>query len=955
MFKQSRVCSAIALLATGMLPFAMPAHAQSTDAKVEKMETIVVTGSRIVRPNLEGTTPVMAVTTETMANLGLTNFADMATQLPQFTPAFGASRTQSTFSGVSSSGLQQTNLRNLGSQSTVVLINGRRVPGGTSTSTGVDFNQIPFANIDRIETITGGASAIYGADAMAGVVNIITKKNFEGVEVGVQYGQTERGDNKSTQAHVLLGSKFGDKGRALLTMEFHKDGHVSCSNRELCDDDVFWPAPDDFRKGPTARSGVPLAGRFFPGDGKSYTQRNGSFTDASGKLIPFATAVDGYNRNAQRDLAIPTKRVVMAGDLEYKIAPNVTAFGEFNYASTSVDSNFEGNPFQSSANRIGGVTEASIPLNNPFIPAALKSAMVAAKATEMTWWQRFSSETVGGNRGASSDRDLARAVVGVKGELDSLAGFGSDWRWEANHTFGTTKVNLGTEGSVGLQQLYDGLRVEETAPGSGKYQCVSPIARAKGCVPVNPFAKYTPEMSKYLTVGTTSVGKQSLNDSIISLAGSAFKLPAGDVRTVIGAEVRSLYGGLDHDTQINQGTVTGNQIGDVDYIKIKTREIFGEIQVPLLADKPFINQLNAEGAYRHSTSGSKSYNTWILGGEWEPTDGLRFRAKQARSVRTPVPGELSGVGQTFGVVNDPCTASRRNANPTRASNCAADGVPADYNPGQIIEQSVEGLSGGNANLNPEIGTTMTFGLVFQPKYLKGFSLAIDRFTIKVEDQIATVDRGTAVNLCYDTPNRFLCDSKTRGSHPLLPGANYVLKSVNEQLQNVASLNVSGVDIDVHYNFKTANFGDFDLSAIATVYDKASFVPLAGEDPVDLLGQAGGTTSLQGYVKFTGATNVGWKYGPFKANWNMRYIGRTDMGVGSADAGFPKVGAHAYHNLRFGYSLNKQTELYAGVTNLLDKKPPVFASGYSGTQALDTIPGYYDVFGRSFFVGGTMKF
>ncbi len=948
MLKRTRVSAGLTLaIAGGMFAAASPSLAQ---------QQVEVTGSRIARPNLEGSTPVMSVNKETLGNLGLTNFADLATQLPQFTPSFGSSRTQSTFSGVETSGLQRTNLRNLGSQSTLTLINGRRVPGGTSTSGGVDFNSIPFANIERIETITGGSSAIYGADAMAGVVNIITKKNFQGVEVGVQYGETSAGDNKSTQAHIMMGGRLGDAGRALLTMEFHKDGHVSCADREFCNDDIFWPAPDDFRKGPRARSGVPLAGRFFPGDGKSYTQRNGSFTDANGALIPFATAIDGYNRNAQRDLAIPTKRVVMAGDVEYTLGKNVTAFGEFNFASTSINSKFEGNPFQSHTNKIGGVTEATIPLNNPFIPAALRAAMVANRATEMTWWQRFSADTVGGNRGATSDRDMVRTVFGVKGEFESLMGLGTDWQWEATHTYGRTTVNLGTDGSVGVDKLYEGLRVEETAPGSGKYQCVSATARALGCVPVNPFAgKYTPEMSKYLVQQTSSNGKQSINDSIVSLTGSPFKLPAGPVRTVLGAEYRTLYGGLDHDTQINLGTVTGNKISDTDYVNIKTQEVFGEILVPLLANKPFIKLLNAEGAYRHSTSASKSYDTWSFGGEWEPTDGLRFRAKKARSVRTPSPGELSGIGQTFGVVNDPCTASRRNANPIRAVNCATDGVPADYNPGQIIEQSVEGLSGGNANLNPEVGTTLTYGLVFTPKMLSGFSLAIDRFTIKVKDQIATVDRGTAINLCYDTPNRLLCESKTRGTHPLLPGATYVLKSVNEQLQNVASLDISGVDIDASYSFKTSRFGDFNVGALATVYDKATFVPLVGEDPVELLGSAGGTTILQGYIRFTASANVGWKMGAFKANWNLRHVGNADMGVGSATAGFAQIGSHTYHNVRVSYGASKGVELYAGVTNLFDKKPPIFASGYSGTQALDTIPGYYDVFGRSVFMGATAKF
>lgn len=952
MFKRNKLSAAAALLVTGMLPALLPAMAQTTD-RVEKIESVVVTGSRIVRPNLEGTTPVLAVTTETMANIGVTNFADMATQLPQFTPSFGSSRTQSTFSGVESSGLQQANLRNLGSGRTLVLVNGRRFPGGTTTSTGVDFNSIPFANIERVEVMTGGASAVYGADAVAGVINVITKKNFEGVEVGVQYGETSRGDNKGTQGHVMMGGKFGDGGRALLTLEFHKDGRVSCKDREICEDDIFWGAPGSLIKGPAARSGVGANGRFFIGTG-SFTRRGNSFTDANGNLIPFATATDGYNRNAQRDLAIPTKRVVAAGEAEYKINKNVTAFGEVNFSTSSVDSSFEGHPFQANANTFGGL-QPTIPSTNPFVPPAMKAALDAAGQTEMNWWQRFSNETLGGNRGASSSRDVARTVFGVKGELDSLMGLGHDWRWEASHVFGRTTVNLGTEGSVGLGQLYHGLRVEPVPGAPGTYRCIDAAARGNGCVPINPFAPYTKAMADYLTVDTSSHGKSTLNDTIISLSGSPFKLPAGDVRTAFGAESRSLKGGLDHDTQINLGNVTGNQIGDTDYVKIKTREVFVEMLVPVLADKPFINSLNLEAAYRHSSSNSKSYNTWKFGGDWEPTDGLRLRAMKARAVRTPVPTELSGIGQTFGVINDPCTESRRNANPTRAANCAADGVPTNYVPPQSVEQSVEGFSGGNANLNPEIGTTMTYGLVFTPKALKGFSLAIDRFDIKVKDMITTVSRQTAVNLCYDTPNRLLCGSKTRGTHPLVPGANYVLRSVNEELQNVASMDVQGVDLDVRYGFKTANWGDFDLSAIATFYDKATQLPLAGEPEVDLLGQAGGSTSDQGFIKMTANANIGWKKGPFKANWNMRHIGRADMAVGTTEDGFPKIGAHTYHNVRVGYNLRKGVELFAGITNLFDKKPPIFASGTSGTQALDTIPGYYDVFGRSFFVGATAKF
>ncbi|WP_374658983.1 TonB-dependent receptor domain-containing protein [Inhella sp.] len=950
MFKPSPVHRA-ALAALG-LSTALSAQAQTASEKTERLDTVVVTGSRIVRPNLTSSTPVLSISSEALAATGLENFSDLAAQLPQFAPSFGTSRTQSTFSGVAASGLAGANLRNLGPNRSLVLINGRRVPGGTSTSMVVDFNSFPTSNVERIETITGGASAIYGADAVAGVINIITKKRVEGIELGLSYGVTAEGDNKNPAASLLIGGKFGSSGRGSLTMEFVKDGQVSCKDREICADDFAWLSPASPVYGPAARSGVGANGRFIIGN-NSYTRRGNSFVDANGQLIPFSIPVDGYNRNEKRDLAIPTQRMLVAAEAEQQLGKGVTAYAEFNYARTSTDSVFEGHPFQSNANPFGG-QQTTIPINNPFIPAPLRAAAEAANLTQITWWQRFGDETLGGNRGASNVRTMHRAVVGVKGDFATLLGASSDWQWDLFHVAGGTRVDLGTEGSVDLERLYHGLRVEADPANPGQYRCADAIARGNGCIPINPFAPYTAAMSAALSARTTSQGANSLNNTIFAATGSLMELPAGEVRASVGAERRSYSGYLDHDTLINQGRVTGNQLGDIAKIKTITNEVFAEVLVPVLADQPFARSLNFEGAYRDSKAGNQKYNTWKYGGDWEPMDGLRVRAMEARAVRTPAPGELSGLSQTFGVVNDPCTAARRNANPTRAANCAADGVPADYAPVLSIEQSVSGFSGGNPNLAPERGTTRTYGLVFQPSFLKGFSLAVDRFEIDMTDMITTVARQTAVNLCYDTTNRLLCNVRTRGTHPLLPGANYVLNTVDANLQNVASYEIKGVDLDLRYGFKTG-YGDFDLSTIVTYYDKVTQTPLAGQPSVDLTGQAGGSTSLQGNIKLTANANVGWKLGAWRANWNLRHIGRADMAVGTTAQGYPQLGAHTYHNLRLAYQASKGMELYAGVTNVGDKKPPFFASGTSGNQALDTSPGYYDIFGRSYFLGANLKF
>lgn len=957
MFKRKKVSTAALLVLAGLAAASATAQAQQ-----DTTQRVEITGSRIVRNNLISATPVLTLDSSAFDNLGLTNFADVATQLPQFSPSFGNSRTQSTFSGVESSGLNSANLRNLGTTRSLVLINGRRVPGGTSTSTTVDFNTLPTANIERIEVITGGASAIYGADAVAGVVNIITKKNFEGVQVGLNYGVTERGDNKSPSAHLMAGGKLGNGGRALVTLEVDNQGQVSCKDRYLCAEDFSWTAPATQRRGPTAYSGVGLGGRFFVG-ANAYTRRNGSFTDGSGNLIPFSTALDGYNRNADRDIAIPTKRTMLAAEMEYDLGKGTKVFAELNYGQASVKSQFEGHPFQSqAAGSLYGDLQATIPVNNPFIPAALLSAIntynanpanAATQISELTWWQRLNN--AGGPRGADSDRTTVRSVLGIKGDLGILGAAGRDWRWELSHVYGRTTVNLNTEGLVSTANLYNGLRVEPDPANPGKYRCIDAAARSQGCVPINPFADYTAEMQKALRIGSMAQGRSVLEDTIAYVAGNPMELPAGSVRTVFGLERRSYSGYLDRDAVVNNALATGNQISDTDLAKTTTNEVFAEVLVPLLADKPFINSLNFEGAFRHSTSSGKDYNTWKYGGDWEPTSGLRFRVMKARSVRAPVPGDLSGVGLTAGVINDPCTAARRSANATRAANCATDGVPADYTPPLVVEQSVSGLSGGNANLSPEQGTTLTYGVVWQPAMAKGLTLSVDRFDIRIKDAITTVSRQIAVDKCYDTPNRVLCSAIKRGTNPVIPGASYVLTGVNEQLQNVADYHIAGIDLEARYPMKLGAWGDLDLSLLSTIYDKATFVPLAGEDAVNLLGQAGGSTSDQGWVRFTANASATWRWNKLSTTWNMRHIGAADMAVGSTEAGFPRIGAHSYHNLRVGYAFMKDAEVYAGITNLFDKKPPFFASGTSGTQALDTVPGYYDVFGRSYFAGIRAKF
>jgi iron complex outermembrane recepter protein len=952
----------------------LPAQA----AEEEQIAEVVVTGSRIARPNLEGTTPVLAIGQQDFAALGMENFADVAASLPQFSPAFGVSRTQSTFAGAANSGLNQVNLRNLAGLRTVVLLNGRRLPGGTSISTAVDFNTIPTANVERIEVLTGGAAAIYGADAVAGVINVITDKNFNGFEVGASYGVSEEGDNENPSGHLRMGGDFADRGHAQLTIQYDKQGRVRCADRYLCQEDYFWnnPAATPLR-GPAAYSAVGLNAQFFiPGvSGGAVTSRNGSFTDANGQLIRFQTPVDGYNRNAARDIAIPTDRMLFMAEVDYDLTERVSTFVEVNYGQAETDSAFEGHPFQSSqaGSLVGGGPgvpglQPSIPMNNPFIPTAIFDAWRAANPTadpataQMTWAQRFNFF---GLRGANNDRDTIRGTGGFRGDFETLAGFGSNWHWEVSHVYGRTKLQSQTEGFVGTDRLYNGLRIEQV-PGqpAGTYQCADPTARALGCVPINPFGPYTPEMIDYLTLAAGQRGKSELQDTVAFLSGDLFELPAGPLQAALGVERRTFEGNLDYDEVIERGLVTGNQILDTPQIKIATEEAFFETRVPVLRDLPFVHALEVEGAYRRSTSEylerSEDYGTWKYGGAWAPLDGLRFRVMRARSVRVPTPSELGGGGQTFGVVNDPCTAARRNANPTRAANCLADGVPAEYAPPTNVEQSVAGFQVGSPDLEPEKATTLTYGVIWTPAFVPNLSVTVDRFQIEVDKFVNLFGRQSIANACYDSPSRQFCNLLTRGTNAFVPGAGYVLNAVNDTFANLSVYDISGIDVELTYRFNVADafgsgadFGGLGVAVRGTFYDKAETVPRPGAAKIDLLGFAGGSTTDQGFLKRQIITDINYQLDRFSANWNVRYIGPTKMSPFAT--GFPEIGSHTYHNLRFGLSLFESSEVFLGVTNVFDKEPPFFASGTSGTQALDTIPAFYDVFGRSYFAGTKVKF
>ncbi|WAC48831.1 TonB-dependent receptor [Asticcacaulis sp. SL142] len=945
------ICSTV----LSMLTLSSAATAQDVPAEDSSVTEVVVTGSRILRPNLTATSPVATITLEKMESQGFENVADALTQQPQFAASFGTSRTQSTFSGATSSGLNLVNLRNLGGIRTLTLVNGKRFPSGTIDSDAVDFNMIPSANIARVDVLTGGAGAVYGADAVAGVINIITDTKLDGVEVGGSYGYAlKKEDNINPNAYIRLGKVF-DKGYANLTLQYDYQGLVSCADRYLCAEDFAWTPPGEPNRSPSARSGVPLNGRFFV-DGAA-----GSYTFDNGAMVPFSTAAYGYNRNAQRTLAIPTERFLLAGQGKYEIFEGHRAYVEFNYSTTDTVAPFEAHPFQSSADLVAGVLEPSIPVDNPFLPTALRDLAVANGDTEITWFQRFEGLE---DRGATNSRTNLRLVAGIEGDFDSIFGIGSDWNYDVSYLLGRSKLDSLTNGLVSRANLYASLRVE--SDGAGGYQCADPVARASGCLALNPFDGYNAQEQAYLLVSAGTRGQYDLEDFNAFIAGSLFELPAGPLDVVFGVESRRVTSYLDYASDINNGITTGNQIGDNEERSYLTNEYYTEVRVPILRDMTFAQDLSFDGSYRKSDSAAfGEYETWNMGGSWTPVSGLTFRATKAKSARAPNLSETTGISQTFGVVDDPCFTENYNDNPTRVANCAAEGIPTTYDPPLTVRQGTSGFVGGNANLKPEEADTETVGVVFTaarfdvlPSWVSSLTLTVDRFKIDTEGLIAGVGRQEIVNLCYDTPNGaardLYCSQVTRGTDPAVAGANYVLTDVNDQLLNLAALNIAGYDVEAYYAFDMPrDFGRVAITSTWTIYDKAEKQSLPGTEFTDLLGFAGGTTSDQGWIEKNGSTRVNWSLGKFKANWTVRYVGEAKSSPYATNP--VTIDAHVYHDAQVRYALLENTEIYLGISNLTDQDPPFFPTSQSGTQALDTVPAYYDIFGRSIYMGFKARF
>ncbi len=927
---------------------------------------IVVTGSRIARQDLTSIVPVALVGSEQLQQDAAINVQDTLNELPQV--GIGSSRTNTNFL-TSGNGVATVNLRNLGSSRTLVLVNGRRFVAGIAGTSAVDLNNIPTDFIERVEIVTGGASAVYGSEAIAGVVNFILKDRFDGIQARAQYGITERGDNPRYLAALTAGTSFGadDRGSAILHFSYDKDEGLFSRDREISREDCYFDIC-----GPGGYSSYSPQGRFELLGSNGAAQgafRGGSLFsfDANNNLI--AGGGLGFNRNGVRRIATPVERYLAAGLFNYEVTDNVRAFAEVTYAKVNSSSQIEALPLDATDIYDGDAQGFGIPITNAFIPEAVRAA-IAARNTDADptndvtsiGFRRRQNEVF--NRSNNNNRDTWRVAAGLRGTL------ADSWDWEASYVYGRLHDFTSSE-DIDNNRYRNALDSVRLADGS--IVCRSEAARAEGCVPINIFGFNTasPEASAYVRA-VVPKSEDIVNEQQVaafSVANSdLFQLPAGGVGVALGAEYRKESSVDDLDILTNTGGNSGNQIPDT-VGSFDVWEVYGEVNVPVLRDS-FVNYLGLTGAVRYSDYSQPEVGgvvSWNAGVELEPFDGLRFRGVYARANRAPNISEFaSAPAETFAGVNDPCngvTATRSQdvdaacrAIPAIAAAIASRGV-FSYTPADL--QGINGFIGGNPNLKEETAETITAGVVFQPRFIRGFSLTADYFDIKVDDAIGTVGQDLSVEQCLLTGDPVFCNSVTRNAN-----TGFVTR-VDDQLVNVAQLQTRGIDVGLRYARPLGWFGDdrIELNANYTyLIDYKS-----QSNPVAPIRELAGSVGLSEHRATARAT---YRNGGASLSWQVNYLGKAvgDIDFVGDDTVYGdsltldelnRIPSYFFHDaqLRFGAGENNRFEFYVGVDNVFDTQPPFlpgtpFSASPTGTE---TAADVYDPFGRRFYAGVQVRF
>ncbi len=922
------------LLGAAFTAFSAPVYAQTGGEAV--LEEIVTTGSRIARSELTSVSPITVIDQEAIEFSGANNVATILNELPS--AGIPGSVDTATNFRTTTTGLNTIDLRNLGSQRTLILVNGRRHIGGSAGSVTVDVSHIPVALVERVDVVTGGAAAAYGSEAISGVINFILKDDFEGVQVNTRYGSSdgvEGGGADETDISILAGGNFADgRGNATVYLGYSERGILNSRDRDISANDAvnssFGP------KGNFQTTGFSLP-NFITQD-----ETTGLWDK------PFVAAEDGFNRNAVRVIRVPSDRVQFNANLNYEINEHANFFTEVSYNRLESFSRLEPS-ITGFFISVGDVPNINIPIDNPFVPPELRAAIVAADpdAEEFVMFRRFEEL---GPRTSDVQRQVTRTAVGLNGDITDNLGY------EVYYQYGNFTQDQTNGGVFNTLNFFNALRVVDV---DGQQVCEDEFARVLGCVPINVFGRGSIEGAALDWVSVDNQNTSRMNQQVFNAAISGFpvELPAGEVGFALGYEWREEESAFNSDALAQSGLTSGNTTpntrGEYD-----VSEIFAEAIVPLLSDAPFAQYLGIELAYRfsdYSTIGSAdAYKAYL---DWQPIDDLRFRGGISTAVRAPNINELFDPGsETFRDFVDPCalgggggtSASGEDYDPISAvgqANCAQIPGTATLDPFALNITSAGGLSAGNPDLKEETSDAVTFGFVYTPSALEGFSMTVDYYEITIEDAINAFTAQDTANQCVlqpSFPNNPFCDLIERN-----PTTGLVLR-IDALAINVAEFEASGIDFTFNYGFGLGP-GDLNLSLIGNHSMSNDFIPFEGGAVVDDQGEIG-------VPDWKANFNATYLLDDWSLNWAARYI--HGVNVENDQAVFGTVSSFVYHDLqaRYSFGSNNQFTAFVGIDNVLDKEPPFLGQQVPGdVTGTNTAADVYDAIRRYWYLGFNASF
>lgn len=979
-----------ASLALGIALAASPAYAQDqvaddSAAAEEEGRAIVVTGSRIASAEVESPAPLQIVNEQLIEDSGVINIQELLLENPVFgTPAL--SRTNAAFL-TSGTGIATIDLRDLGSDRTLVLINGRRVVSSLAGSSTVDLNVIPTQFLQQVDILTGGASSLYGSDAVAGVVNFIYKTDFEGIDANAQYNITEQGDDARYQANVTIGTNVAD-GRGNIMVHFGYSNEEGLLSRQRANtrvddlDSLFFGGEFGVPTEPFFSSFVPQ-GRFITPSATFTYDPQGNlqncFTSNAATCtatIGSGTGPNGFNRQNFRTLAVPVERYLFAARGTYEIFDDTNFFFEGTFNNTTSSRIIEPFPLESGgANGIfpggGGYNvENYLPgtstiVANPFVPAAILAAATDTNGDGLRdiGFARRLSEF--GNRTGSTERNFYRFVVGLEGAL-----FDNRFNWDLSYNYGRVSENQVSSGQVNVVNFRDALAVraevgDENGNGiPGEAICINAQARANGCAPANIFGAGSLSQQAVNYIAAQGTFQTGITQQVVqgNISGELFELPAGPVGIAVGFEYRKESSFEDNDALTNAGLNAGNVLPDTSG-SFDVAEAYAELRVPLLSEKPFFELLEIGGAVRvsdYSTVGSTF--SWNVTGTWQPIEDIRFRGTVAEAVRAPNVAELfSGLSQTFpsGLV-DPCVGIGATGGGALGDNCRADpGVAANIAANGVFTlnqpdiQGISGFNGGNPNLGEETARSYTAGVVINPRSinaLRNLTITGDYYDYTIDDVISGFPRQFSLDQCYREGNQTFCDLITRRPQATSINSAGSIDLINALSVNAAVLKTSGFDITAQW-FTNPGFFENDRLTLRGAYTHVIeydffSLPTAAPDPSD--GEIGTAAD-----RFT--ANVAYQTNDVRLTFNGTFIGKSFVDDQFDGPRAYSVPAEFYLDAQATFFANDEFEVYLGVDNLLDNDAPNILSGITGNvTGSDTAADVYDVFGRRYYAGVRLK-